>query len=153
MLNGHVSSLADSKPAARVRRISQRMFWMLLVVEGLFIAAFLLLALTLLLPPQAPLAQSRDYATVRAAILARVNGSEADALVEVVPGARAPASSVGGFALNGYIYYYYREGRASFDPLSRGALARDQVELVAREAFGRDTIVIYRVPSNIRATD
>jgi hypothetical protein len=153
MFNAQASSLAGGKRAAQVRRLGQRAFWLLFAVEGLFIAGILLLAFSLLLPPQAPLAQSGDYATVRAAIQSRLSGAAADPLVEVAPGLSAPASSVGGFALNGYTYYYYREGRANFDPLSRSLVARDQVELVSREALGRDIVVIYRVPSKQRATD
>src|SRR5688572_9997162 len=153
MFNVHASSLAGSKPAVQVRRIGQRTFWLLFAFVGLCIAAILLLALYLLLPPRAPLAQSGDYAAVRAAIQSHLSGAAADTLVEVAPGVSAPASSVGGFALNGYTYYYYREGRANFDPLSRGSIARDKVELVSREALGGDFLVIYRVPSKERATD
>jgi hypothetical protein len=153
MFNTHASSLAGTKPATQVRRLSQRTFWLLFVLEGLLIAGMLLFALSLLAPPRAPLAQSADYATVRAAIQSRLSGALADAPVEVAPGATVPATSVGGFALNGYTYYYYREGRTNLDPLSRGTLTRDQVELVSREALGRDIVVIYRVQSKERATD
>jgi hypothetical protein len=152
MFNAHASSLAGSKPATRVRRIGQRAFWLLFAVVGLFLVGILLLVLSSLLPPQAPLAQSRDYTAVRAAIQSRLRDT-AEPLVEVAPGISAPASSVGGLALNGYTYYYYREGRANFDPLSRGSIEREQVELVSREPFGQDILVIYRVPSKERATD
>jgi hypothetical protein len=153
MFNSHASSLAGSKPAAQVRSLGQHTFWLLFALEGLFIAGILLLAVSLLLPPRAPLAQSGDYAAVRAAIQSRLSGAAADTPVEVAPGVSAPASSVGGFTLNGYTYYYYREGQTNFDPLSRGSVARDQVELVSREALGPDIIVIYRVPSKQRATN
>jgi hypothetical protein len=152
MFNAHASSLAGSKPAAQVRRVGQRIFWLLFAAVGLLIIGMLLFALGSLLPPQAPLAQSRDYATVRAAVQSRLHDA-ADPLIEVAPGVSAPASSVGGLALNGYTYYYYREGMTNFDPLSRGALMREQVELVSREPFGQDIIVIYRVLSKERATD
>ena len=152
MFNAHASSLAGSKPAVQVRRFGQRAFWLLFAMVGLLFVGILLLALSSLLPPQAPLAQSRDYATVRAAIQSRLR-DPAEQLVEVAPGVSAPASNVGGLTLNGYTYYYYREGRANFDPLSRGSIARDQVELVSREPFGQDVVVIYRVPSKERATD
>ncbi|MFL5806315.1 MAG: hypothetical protein ACJ8CR_31870 [Roseiflexaceae bacterium] len=152
MINAQVSSRADSKPATQIRHLSQRGFWLLFVLEGLFIAGMLLLVLNLLLPARAPLAQTGDYATVRAAIQARLNGAVDDPLIEVAPGVTASTSAVGGFTLNGYIYYYYREGQRGFDPLSRGAIARDQVELVSREQIGREVIVIYRVLSKQRAT-
>jgi hypothetical protein len=138
--------------AAPARRIGQRAFWLLFLLEGLFVAGILLLAFQMLLPAQAPLAQSGDYATVRAAIQSRLSGAADDPIVEVAPGATAHLSSVGGFELNGYTYYYYREGQANFDPLSRGILARNQVELVAREQLGHELVVIYRVLSKERAT-
>jgi len=88
MINAQVSSCADSKPAAQVRHLSQRGFWLLFVMEGLLIAGILLLVLHLLVPAQAPLAQTGDYATVRAAIQARLNGAVDDPLVEVAPGVK-----------------------------------------------------------------
>lgn len=153
MINARVSSRADSKQATQIRHLSQRGFWLLFVLEGLFIAGILLFALYLLLPAQAPLAQAGDYATVRAAIQSRLNGSVDDPLIEVAPGITAPSSAVGGFTLNGYTYYYYREAQRGFDPLSRGILTRDQVELVSRDQIGRQVLVIYRVPSKERATN
>jgi hypothetical protein len=152
MFNIHASSLADSKPVVQVRRAGQRTFWLLFALVGLLVIGMLLYAVISLLPPQAPLAQSRDFATVRAAIQSRLHDTT-EPLVEVAPGIRAPASSVGGLALNGYTYYYYREGQANFDPLSRGKLQRDQVELVSREPLGQDMVVIYRVLSKDRATE
>jgi hypothetical protein len=152
MFNAHAPSLADSRPAVQVRRIGQGAFWLLFGLVGLFVASILLLAISLLLPPRAPLAQSGDFATVRAALHARLS-DPTDPLTEVAPGVSVPASSVGGFALNGYTYFYYREGRANFDPLSRGAVAREQVELVSREALGQDVLVIYRVLSKERASN
>jgi hypothetical protein len=153
MFNTHASKLAGSKPASQVRRLGQRAFWLMFIIEGLFIAALLFFVLHLLLPSRAPLAQSTDYATVRAAIQSRLNGTIADPPIAVAPGATAPLSSVSGFTLNGYTYFYYSEGRPSFDPLSRGMLTRDQIELVSREQVGRDVVVIYRVISKERATE
>ena len=117
------------------------------------IAGMLILVLPLALPVRAPLAQARDYATVRAAIQARLNGSIDDPLIGVAPGVTARLSNVGGFTLNGYTYYYYREGQPGFDPMSRGAIAPDQVELVAHDEIGHATIVIYRVPSKDHTTN
>ena len=151
MFNAHVSDRASSKPAIRVRQIGQSTFWVLFAIVGLFMAGMVLLALYVLLPPRAPLAQSSDYKIVRAALEVRLSGASADPLVEVAPGVSAPASNVGGFTLNGYTYYYYREGQVNYDPLSRGSVARTQVELVSREAFGGNIVVFYRVPSKDRA--
>jgi hypothetical protein len=152
MFNTHATSLAGSQSTVQVRRVGQRAFWLLFALVSLLFVGILLLAFSSLLPPQAPLAQSSDYATVRAAIKSRLNDTS-DPLVQVAPGISAPASSVGGLELNGYTYFYYREGRANFDPLSRGFVTRDQVELVTREPFGQEVVVIYRVLSKQRATD
>ena len=152
MINAQVSSRADTTPAAPIRHISQRGFWLLFVLEGVFIVSLLLLVLYLVLPAQAPLAQTSDFATVRSAVQAHLSGTVDDPLIEVAPGVTARASSVGGFSLNGYTYYYYREGQPGFDPLSRSAITQEQVEMVSRDQFGLDTIVIYRVQSKERAT-
>ncbi len=139
MINAQVSSRADTTSAVPICHISQRGFWLLFVLEGLFIAGVLLFVLYLVLPTQAPLTQTGDFVTVRSVVQAHLSGTTADPLIEVTPGVTAPASSVGGFALNGYTYYYYREGQPGFDPLSRGALTRDQVEIVSRDQLGPDT--------------
>jgi hypothetical protein len=153
MINAQVSSHADRKPATEVRRISPRAFWMLFAFIGLCIAGMLILVLPLALPVRAPLAQARDYAAVRAAIQARLNGSIDDPLIGVAPGVTARLSNVGGFTLNGYTYFYYREGQPGFDPMSRGAIAPDQVELVAHDEIGDAPIVIYRVLSKDHTTN
>jgi hypothetical protein len=153
MINAQVSSHAERKPATEVRRIGPRAFWTLFAFIGLCIAGMLILVLPLALPLRAPLAQARDYATVRTAIQARLNGSIDDPLIGVAPGVTARLSNVGGFTLNGYTYYYYREGQPGFDPMSRGAITRDQVELVAYDEIDHARIVIYRVLSNNHTTD
>jgi len=152
MYKAQTSSIRG-KSSALVRRIGQPAFWLLFAFEGLLLAGALLLVLQVLLPARAPLAQSDDYATVRAAIQSRLGGAVADTSIEVAPGTSAPRSSVSGFTLNGYTYYYYREGRAGFDPLSRGVFTSDQVEFVSRDRLGSDIVVIYRVPSKDRATN
>jgi hypothetical protein len=139
--------------AVPTRRIGQRSVWLLFGLEALVIGVLLIWAIQLLSPVQPPLAQSSDYAAVRAAIQSRLSGSIDDPLVDVAPGATARLSNVGGFSRNGYIYYYYREEQRNFDPLSRGTLAAAQVELVGREQFGSEMVVVYRVHSNSRATN
>jgi len=151
MMNFQTTHTAG-RAAAPARRLGHRAFWLLFLLEGLFVAGVLFLAFQSLVPAQAPLAQSSDYATVRAAIQSRLSGAVDDPMIEVAPGTTAHLSSVGGFELNGYTYYYYREGQAGFDPLSRGILAPNQVELVAREQLGGEQLVIYRVLSKDRAT-
>ena len=141
-----------ARDVGRVRRIDQRMFWLLFAFEGLCIAGILLLVLYLLVPIRAPLAQADDYATVRTAIQARLSGAIDDPLIEVAPGVTTRTSNVSGFTLNGYTYYYYREGQPNFDPLSRGAISRDAVEFVSGSDLDQVSVVIYRVLSKDRAT-
>jgi hypothetical protein len=109
------------------------------------LAAALLFALNLVLPTHVPLARSGDYTLVRDAIWSRLNGATGDPLIEISPGVTARASSVRGFSLNGETYYYYLEGRRGFDPLSRGAVGKDAVEIVLRDDGGPKVLVIYRL--------
>src|SRR5687768_10587308 len=96
--------------AARQARRGGLNFWLLFALEAAFIAGVLILVLAIVLPTRAPLARSADYATVRDAIWARVNGTINDPLIELAPGVSVRSSSVRGFALNGRTYYYYLEG-------------------------------------------
>ena len=134
-----------------VRRISSETFWLLFAVEALFVIGVLLLVLHLLLPVQSPLAASADYATVREAVWSRVNGTVPDPLIDVLPGVTARESSVRGFTLNGRTYYYYIEGQRGFDPVSRGAIDRSEIEVVLRDNGGPAPLVIYRLKSKDRA--
>lgn len=147
MINAHVSHRTETQAAVPVRKISSRGFWLLFAIEGLLLAGLLALALQFLLPARSPLTSASDYAQVRSAIQAAAQGSSTEPLVEVAPGVNVPQGAVGGFELHGYTYYYYREGQQNVDPLSRGAIARDQVEMVSREQIGNDMVVTYRMSS------
>jgi len=124
VINVRTSGFAPAHTvAARAPHRGARGFWLLFAIEALFVAGMLALALALVLPSRAPLARSADFATVRDAVWARVNGTINDPLTDIAPGISVRASSVRGFTLNGRIYYYYFEGQRGFDPLSRGAVA------------------------------
>ena len=141
--------VVPERVAPPIKRVGPRSFLLLCALEGLLIAAVFLVVLYALAPQQAvPLARSGDYATVREAIWARLNGTIDDPLVELAAGVSARESNVRGFTLHGQTYYYYIEGQRGFDPLSRGAVGPDQVEIVARDADGPKPIVIYRLLSN-----
>jgi hypothetical protein len=120
---------------------------LMFALEAALIAAVFGMVLFAITPARVPLARSGDYLTVREAILARLNGSVADPLVELAPGVSARESSVRGFTLNGQTYYYYLEGRRGFDPLSRGVVSAAGVEVVARDEASPHPIVIYRMLS------
>jgi hypothetical protein len=130
--------------AVPVWRATPRLFWTLFALTGVFIAGMLVLVVSLL-PARAPLANTTDHAIVREAVWARLNGTVEDALIDVAPGITARSSNIRGFSLKGSTYYYYLEGRPSFDPLSRGLVHRDQVEVVLRDDGGPQALVIYRV--------
>ena len=101
--------------------------------------------LHLLMTAWAPLARSADYARVREAIWSRMNSVVEDPLIEAAPGVTVRESNLRGFTLNGQTYYYYIEGRRGFDPLSRGAVDREQIEVLLRDDNGPKTLVIYRL--------
>ena len=146
MINVRISGFATPQvAAARSPQRGTLGFWMLFALEASFIAGVLALVLVLVLPSRAPLAQSADYATVRDAVWSRVNGTINDPLTDIAPGVSVRASSVRGFALNGRIYYYYFEGQRGFDPLSRGAVAPRDIEVLLRDADGPKPLVIYEI--------
>jgi hypothetical protein len=146
VINVRISGFATPHVvASRAGRRSTLGFWMLFALEASFIAAVLALVLALVLPSRAPLARSADFATIRDAVWARVNGTINDPLTDIAPGISVRASSVRGFALNGRIYYYYFEGQRGFDPLSRGAIAQRDVEVLLRDADGPKPLVIYEI--------
>ena len=146
MINVRASGMpAVERAAAPVRRIGARGFVMVFALEAALIAVLFGVVLYALTPQRVPLVRSGDYTAVREAVLARLNGSVADPLVELSPGVSARESNVRGFALNGQTYYYYLEGRRGFDPLSRGAVDAGRIEVVARDEASPQPIVIYRM--------
>jgi hypothetical protein len=146
VINVHVSGITTPKSTeSHVRGIGSHGFWMLFALEGMFVAAALLVVLNLLLPPQAPLTQSADYSIVREAIWSRLNGAVSDPLIEITPSVTVRSSSVRGFTLNGQTYYYYLEGQRGFDPLSRGAVSKRDIEVVLRDDGSSNALIIYRL--------
>jgi hypothetical protein len=138
----HVAPASDVRPVKRVR-IGPRAFWLLFAVEGAVIGVILLAVIALVIPAHTPLAAAPDRALVREAVLQRINGTVPDPLIDVGSGVSARTSNLRGFTLDGVTYYYYLEGKPGFDPLSRGAVSRDQVEIVLRDSSGPTPLVIY----------
>ena len=146
MINVRISGFASPHVvAARAPQRGTLGFWMLFALEASLIAGVLALVLALVLPSRAPLTRAADFVTIRDAVWARVNGTTNDPLTDIAPGISVRASSVRGFALNGRIYYYYFEGQRGFDPLSRGAVAQRDVEVLLRDADGPKPLVIYEI--------
>lgn len=146
MINAQLHGVTAHERAAQpIRRIGPRAFWILFVVEGAFIAAALFFAINLVLPSRTPLARSADIVTVRDAIWDRLNGSAADPIVRLPSGANVRESNLRGFSLNGQTYFYYVEGQRGYDPLSRGSVNRDAVEVLLHDQNGPEALVIYRL--------
>lgn len=116
-------------------------FWMMLALEGILVLGALLFLLNRT-PTTTPLADLDAVQQVRTAIL---SGGPSDPLIQAAPGIEARASNLRGLRLNGQTYYYYFEGRDGYDPLSRGAIARENVELLLRDEGGSHPLVIYRI--------
>ena len=143
MINVHIPSAVGSNRAEpTIWRPGSRAFWALLVLEGLLILAGALVVLANL-PPATPLRHDDQVWQVRDFVLAGEGAS--DPILEVAPGVMQRSSSVRGLSLGGQTYYYYFEGQPSFDPLSRGAVRPEQIELLLRDDGGEHTLVIYRV--------
>jgi len=146
VINARIPSIAT--PHAVDSRVPQRGtlgFWLLFTLEALFIAGVLALVLMLILPSRAPLARTTDFEVIRNAVWASEHGTSNDPLMDVAPGVSVRASSVRGFQLNGRVYYYYFEGRSSFDPLSRGTVDRNTVDVLLRDTDGPKPLVIYEI--------
>jgi hypothetical protein len=145
MINARVPGVvAVTRTAQTLRRPGMRTFWLLFTLEGFLIGA-VLLAILAALPARTPLTQASDAETVRLAVWSRVGGAVDDPVVEVAPGVMARSSAVRGFALGGETFFYYFEGRQGFDPLSRGKVSVQDIEVVVRDTDGERTLVIYRV--------
>ncbi|HNP70162.1 MAG TPA: hypothetical protein PLO33_03525 [Kouleothrix sp.] len=143
MINVPAQGVAQARPVP-VLRANPALFWGIFVLVGAGIAVALLLIISTL-PSRLPLARSADIQTVREAIWARVNGDVSDPLVELAPGVTARQSAMRGFSVGGRTYYYYFEGQPGFDPLSRGTLPADAIEVVLRDGSGPQVLVIYQV--------
>jgi hypothetical protein len=146
VINIRVSGIPTPHSAdSRVPPRSTGSFWLLFVLEALFIAGVLALVLVLVLPPRAPLTRSADFTIIRNAAWAGRQGTSNDPLMDVAPGISVRASSVRGFTLHGRVYYYYFEGQPSYDPLSRGAVDRRDVDVLLRDTDGPTPLVVYEL--------
>jgi hypothetical protein len=114
----------------------------MVVLQGMLITAIALFVMSRL-PASTPLTQTDGPQQVHDFVLA--GNPAADPLIEVVPGVIVRSSSVRGLRIADQTYYYYYEGRQSYDPLTRGAVQPNQVELLLRDTDAETTLVVYRV--------
>jgi hypothetical protein len=127
-----------------VIRPGQHTFWALLAVQLVVVLAALVWSIDTLVPPgRVALADGDNRQHVVAAVYSRLNQQTPDRLLSVAPGVLARESSLRGFELNGSTYYYQLAGEQGFDPLSRGSVSHEQVEVVYRAANAGRTLLIY----------
>ncbi len=136
---------ARNETSIPILRFGSRSFAALLGLELVLFVSLLAWALFTLLPTATPLAATAELVPVQAAIRARINGSVDDPLVTVSAATSARASNLRGFSLNGATYYYYVEGAENYDPFSRGAVARDAIEILLHDSDGPHSFVVYRI--------
>ena len=149
MIQVQVPGRVAAEPVAPpIKRITPRVFLIVCLFQGVLITGILAFVLFGMAPQRVPLARSGDYVAVHEAILARMNGSIADPLIELAPGVSARESNVRGFTLHGETFYYFFEGQPGFDPLSRGRVDGSKIEIVARDENLAHPLVIYRLVEN-----
>jgi hypothetical protein len=69
-----------------------------------------------------------------------------DPLIEVQSGVWVKSSNYYGVTIAGAVYYYAMTSHQSFDPLSRGVVTLDAVEIVREIHDGEFTVIIYTIP-------
>jgi hypothetical protein len=143
VINAHLST-AVAAPSAetRVLRPAAHLFWAMFAGVALLIALVvgLVIART---PTPAPLAAAGEAIRVRDAVLSEAIAG--DPLIQLEPGVTVRSSNLRGLRLNGQVYYYYFEGLQNYDPLSRGKVTPDQVQVVLRDVSAGPPLVIYQV--------
>lgn len=144
------TSVSPTDPSGHGRRFAARVgvqaFWSLLALQALLIA---LAAIWLYNSPPATnpslVHTGGELSVVHDAIQARLQGIIHDPIIIVGGQEEVRESNLRGFRLNGTIYYYYldRADARNYDPLSRGAVDLDQVDILLHERGGSYPLVIY----------
>lgn len=148
MINATTHQGAESvlrTQAPPIRRIGPRALLILMGGELLLLFGVLIWAVGWLFPAPTPFAPKQDLTPVVQTVRGSLSGEISDPLIDVTPGVSVRSSNLRGLSLDGTVYYYYVEGRTNFDPLSRGAVASDAVEVMLRDTSGPSSIVIYRL--------
>jgi len=127
-------------------RVGVQAFWSLLALQALLVA---LAAIWLYnsSPASTPTTAHTggDLAIVHDAIRARLQGFVHDPIIVIGDQEGVRESNLRGFRLNGTIYYYYldRADARNYDPLSRGAVRTDDVDIVLHDRTGSYPLVLY----------
>lgn len=96
---------------------------------------------SLLIPPQSPspvVSQVLDYALTW-------RGPAEDPSIALPSGIQVKSSNYRGVPINGVTYYYNLAPRPSYDPLARGQVTAQQIEVVAVVGDPPDRVMIYSI--------
>ncbi len=115
-----------------------------MVVSSLFIAystGFVHAPVSPPPPPTSPVARVLPY-------VGTWLGPGADPLIVLPSGARVKSSNYQGVQIDGTTYYYNLAPRASFDPLARGVVTTDEIQVVAVVGDAPNRVMIYTLKKN-----
>ncbi len=138
------STTQKAQPYASAQRWYAALFAVLICIACL--TAFIAISG---LPKPDPIAapsqmRTADALVVRAAALSYLDDRIADPLVQTVHGQRH-SSAVGGFALNGQVYYYFFNDAPRVDPVGAGLVASARMTTVLSEPEGDRLLTIYTI--------
>lgn len=125
-----------------------RLWWIAILLALAAVGASMALPhqATRAIVPDRATRQPANRADLTSTILSYIeNEREDDPLVQVSGGIWAKRSNVEGISINGTRYYYALLPHASFDPLSRGQVSLDDIQIVQEIREGEFTILIYTI--------
>jgi hypothetical protein len=70
-------------------------------------------------------------------------GAAEDPVITLAPGLPVKSSNYRGVRLGGTLYYYNLAPRQSYDPLARGAVTADQIQIVAVVGDPPNRVMVY----------
>lgn len=137
---GATGAQATAQSSARIRRAVRTLAAsVVMAVATVFIgvATGLVRAPSPPLPPPAsPAGEVLSYATTW-------RGPALDPLITLPSGVQVKSSNYRGVVIDGVTYYYNLAPHASYDPLARGVMSIDQVQIVAVVGDPPDRVLIY----------
>ncbi|HEY8885112.1 MAG TPA: hypothetical protein VIO35_07350 [Chloroflexota bacterium] len=125
-----------SEQLARVARLG---LGVLLVVTSSFViglATGLISAPTFAAAPPSPVSEVLSLATTW-------RGPAGDPVIALAPGLPVKSSNYRGVRIGGTLYYYNLAPRQSYDPLARGEVTADQIQVVAVVGDPPNRVMVY----------
>lgn len=147
-LSHHTINARQKAHRAHPLRVGAPALAALLMVGVVAVLATAALLLTTLMPTAgAQQAQARPelYPQAVEAIRQHMTDERPDPMVEVAPHILARQSNVGGVMVEGVTFYYAMLGHQSFDPLSMGRVAEEQVTVVHQSDSPAFPFIIYYI--------